>query len=288
LLRCLLVCVCLLASLRLSGQTGNLVYGEQLQRPAEISIRNVLFKNTGRLSEQERRALAKRVRRDDGSPDDTAAMAEELVRERCQDKGYFKVKVTAFADAVVGTHDRQFDIVVKVLDYGKQYRLQEIDFRNAKAFPEEELVKLIPVQPGEVFRRARIAKGLETLQQHYLAAGYVNITSIASTEFDESNASVRLRIDVDEGKVFRWGELRIVGLESPKAQKLTDGWQDLRGKTYSPETLREFCDRFFPAARGIDPAKYTRKILSEKNGTVDISIEFVSPWWISSKESTAN
>jgi hypothetical protein len=103
---------------------------------------------------------------------------------------------------------------------------------------------------------------------------------IPNTKFDETNATIRLDIDVDEGKVFRWGELRIVGLESPKAQKLIDGWQDLRGKTYSAETLREFCDRFFPAARDIDPAKYTRRVLSEKTGTVDISIEFVSPWWI--------
>ncbi len=279
-LRCLLVCACFLASLRLNGQTGNLVYGDQLQRPAEISIRNVLFKNAGRLSDQERGALAKRIRRDDGSPDDAAAMAEELVRERCQDKGYFKVKVSGVAEVVAGTDDRQFDIVVKVLDYGTRYRLQEIHFINAKAFSEEELVKLIPIQPGEVFRLARIAKGLEALQQHYQAAGYINFTHIPSPEFNEANATIRLDIYVDEGKVFRWGELRIIGLESPKAQKLIDAWQDLRGKTYSPDALREFCDRFFPAARDTDPAKYTEKILSETMGTVDISIEFVSPWWI--------
>ena len=280
-LRCLLVCVCLLASFGLNAQAGNLVYGDQLQRPAEISIRNVLFKNTGGLSERERRALAKRVRRDGGSPDDTAAMAEELVRASCQNEGYFKVKVSGMAEAVADTDDRQFDIVVKVLDYGKRYRLQEIDFRNAKAFPEEELVKLIPVQPGEVFRRARIAKGLEALQQHYLAAGYVNITFIPGTEFDETDATIRLDIDVDEGKVFRWGELLIIGLESTKAQKLIDGWQDLRGKTYSPDALREFCDRFFPAARDTDPAKYTQKRANVRTGTVDVFIEFVSPWWIS-------
>ena len=241
----------------------------------------MLFKNTGGLSERERRALAKRVRRDGGSPDDTAAMAEELVRASCQNEGYFKVKVSGMAEAVADTDDRQFDIVVKVLDYGKRYRLQEIDFRNAKAFPEEELVKLIPVQPGEVFRRARIAKGLEALQQHYLAAGYVNITFIPGTEFDETDATIRLDIDVDEGKVFRWGELLIIGLESTKAQKLIDGWQDLRGKTYSPDALREFCDRFFPAARDTDPAKYTQKRANVRTGTVDVFIEFVSPWWIS-------
>ena len=132
------------------------------------------------------------------------ASAQELIREACQDEGYFKAKVSAVVGSVAGnTDDRQFDIVVKVLDYGKQYRLQEIHFINAKAFSEEELVKLIPVQPGEVFSRARIVRGLDAVHQHYEAAGYVNITYIPSTEFDETNGTIRLGIDVDEGELFR-------------------------------------------------------------------------------------
>jgi hypothetical protein len=142
-------------------------------------------------------------------------------------------------------------------------------------------LKLIPVQPGEIFSRARIAKGLETLSQHYEAAGYINFTSIPNTEFDETNASVRLNIDVDEGKLFHWGDLHISGLDAGKTHALTEGWEDLRGKPYSPEGLRGFCAKFFPAARHTDPAKYTKRETNERMGTVDISIEFVSPWWLS-------
>jgi len=200
--RLLLLCLSVVASFPLNGQTENIVYGDQPQPSS--TIRNVLFENADRLSKQERHELATRIRRNGGSPDQALASAQELIREACQDEGYFKAKVSAVVGSVAGnTDDRQFDIVVKVLDYGKQYRLQEIHFINAKAFSEEELVKLIPVQPGEVFSRARIVRGLDAVHQHYEAAGYVNITYIPSTEFDETNGTIRLGIDVDEGELFR-------------------------------------------------------------------------------------
>jgi len=200
--RLLLLCLSVVASFPLNGQTENIV----LWRPATAvsTIRNVLFENADRLSKQERHELARGFGRNGGSPRSSMASAQELIREACQDEGYFKAKVSAVVGSVAGnTDDRQFDIVVKVLDYGKQYRLQEIHFINAKAFSEEELVKLIPVQPGEVFSRARIVRGLDAVHQHYEAAGYVNITYIPSTEFDETNGTIRLGIDVDEGELFR-------------------------------------------------------------------------------------
>ena len=158
----------------------------------------------------------------------------------------------------------------------------ETHFKNAKAFAEAELSRLIPVQPGEIFSRAQIAKGLEALHRHYESAGYVNFTSIPNTEFDEADASVRLNIDVDEGKLFRWGELHITGLDSGKTQALTDGWEALRGQPYSPRGLREFCGRFFQTTPiDTDPAQYTKRKIDEGMGTVDISIEFASPPWVS-------
>jgi outer membrane translocation and assembly module TamA len=284
LLERLLICVCVLASLPLNGQADRRV-------PAP-TIRAVLFKSAGVLSAQERRELAKKIRQDGrefgvgqwpGNVSQVADVAEERVREAFQNEGYFKVKVNATAEPV--THspsNRQFNIVVTVLDSGQQYRLREIHFVNAKAFSEPELVRLIPVQPGEIFRRARIAKGLELLRQRYESAGYVNFTSIPNTEFDEANAGVRLNIDVDEGKLFRWGELHITGLDSGKTQALTDGWQVLRGKPYSPASLQEFCSRFFrPTPVGTDPAEYTKRKIDERTGTIDISIAFATPPWVS-------
>jgi outer membrane protein assembly factor BamA len=292
LLERLLVCFCVLFSLPLNGQTDNHAQQAQALRTATVTIRNVVFENAGVLSAQEQHELAKRIRQDgiefreDRSPEEVSSVtdvAEERVRAACQDEGYFKVRVRAAVEPVAESAlNRQFDIVIQVLDSGQRYRLREIHFINATAFSEAELLELIPVRPGEIFSRAKVAKGLEALGQHYEAAGYINFTSIPNTEFDETNVSVRLNIDVDEGKLFRWGDLHITGLSVEKTRELTDGWQHLRGTPYSPKALRDFCARFFrPVPPDTDPAKYTKRKIDEKMGTVDISIAFVSPWWIS-------
>ncbi len=196
----LLLCLCFVALTPLNGQQGDVVYGDQPQHPTASTIRNVLFKNASRISQEERNELGMRVRRNADSPDHVLALAQELIREACHNEGYFKAKVNVVAEPVPGnTDEREFDVVVKVLDYGKQYRLREIHFINARAFSEEELLMLIPIQPGEVFSRARIVRGLEAVHEHYEAAGYKNVTYIPNTEFDDSNATARLDIDMDEG-----------------------------------------------------------------------------------------
>jgi outer membrane translocation and assembly module TamA len=285
LLKRLLICACLFASLPLNGQADS-----RAQRTT--AIRNILFRNAAVLSVQERRELAKKIRQDGRefgveqwpeNASQVADVAEEHVREAFQDKGYFKVKVSATAEPVAGSPStRQFNIVATILDSGQQFRLREIGFINAKAFSEAELLKLIPVQRGEIFSRAKIQKGLEALHQQYDSAGYVNITFIPNTEFDDANAGIRLNIDVDEGNLFRWGELHITGLDSGKRQELTDGWEALRGKPYSPASLQGFCSRFFrPTPVGTDPTQYTKRKIDERTGTIDVSIAFATPPWVS-------
>src|SRR6266852_3761267 len=117
-------CVFVLASIPLNGQAGRRV-------PAP-TIRTVLFKNASVLSAQEQRELAKRIRQDGRefgvgqwpeNASQVADVAEERVRAAFQDKGYFKVKVSARAEPVTDNPaNREFDIVVKVVDSGQQYR----------------------------------------------------------------------------------------------------------------------------------------------------------------------
>jgi outer membrane protein assembly factor BamA len=275
LLKRLLVCVCFLSSFPLNGQTGGGAHR------APVTVRNIVFENAALLSAQERRELTKRIRQDDDSPGDIANMAEERVREACQDNGYFKVRVSAVAQPVAGSAaNRRYDIVIKVIDSGQRYWLREIHFIGLKTFSEAELLELMPIRPGEIFSRAKVVKGLEAVWQHFESAGYVNFTSIPNTEFDEADAGVRLHIDVDEGNLFRWGKLHITGLDTGKTQELMDRWEDMRGTPYSPKALRDFCARFFrPVPLDTDPVKYTKREVNEKTGTVDISIAFVSPPW---------
>lgn len=284
------ICCLLFVSAFLSGQSRAQPQRSDSPQP-KSSVRQVIFENGGPLSAQERKHLTEQIRRDGtrvrldqryGDPSGVADLAEDRVRTACQDDGYFKVQVRAVAKPVADTPTNpQFDIVIKILRYGQRYSLREIHFRNTGEFSEADLLKALPIHPGEIFSQAKFMQGLENLQQLYQSAGYVNFVDIPMTEFDEANATVDLTIDFFEGKLFRWGELYIIGLDLQRTQELTDGWQVMRGKVYSPKSLRKFFSLFFRSAPvDADPAMYTQKRLNESMGTVDIWIFFVTPPWV--------
>jgi outer membrane translocation and assembly module TamA len=275
----------LLLASALQGQSRN--HAHQTWPTLQVTIRQVVFENAQLLSPREKAKIGKMIREEYAEVKpykgttltDLADEAAERARQAYQNKGYFKVKITA-AVRPVGNYSatRSSDIVVTVLSSGRQYRLQGIHFAGMKVFPEEQLLSLIPIRPGEIFNRAKVAKGLEALQHLYDSAGYVNFTSVPETRFDEANATIAINIDIDEGRQFRWGDLIITGRNDEHTQAILDGWGAMRGKVYSPESLQDFFSKFFhPVPANTDPSRYTKRRLNECSGTVDVSIEFVEP-----------
>jgi outer membrane translocation and assembly module TamA len=249
------------------------------------ALQKVVFQNATLLSEGERRQIAKKIRleeldaRANQANQDLSVLAEEAgerVREAYQDKGYFEVEVASEVRPVAaGAGNHQVDFVIKVLKQGQQYWLRDIHWKNMTAFSEQQLLALTPIHPGDIFSRSKIAQALEAVRQLYGSHGYINFTSIPNTEIDEAERSIALNIDVDEGGLFRFGNLVIVGLDSAKAEFLQRAWGDLRGQPFSQETLRRFFNQLVQSVPpGVDPAEYTMTRLSQDANTVDISITF--------------
>jgi outer membrane protein assembly factor BamA len=247
------------------------------------TIRIVTLENSTRLSVKEQEDLVREIRRAtsgeriaDETPEDISDELAERVKAAYQNKGYFLAEVTARVIPVsIGKTGRSFDAVVEVLRERLQYRLRDIHCKNMTAFSEQQLLDVIPIHPGEIFSRVKIAEGLEALRRLYGSHGYVNFTSIPSTEIDDENASIALKIDVDEGGVFRFRNLSIVGLDDSKVQQFQRTWEQLRGQPYSQESLRSFFDKLVRSVPpGVDPVEYTTRRLDERARTVDVSITF--------------
>lgn len=199
--------------------------------------------------------------------------ATERVRAAYQNAGYFKADVSAKALPVAKTPKPRYDIEIDVLEPGKQYRLGDFHFLHATVFPEQQLRDLFPQQRGEIFSREKVAKGLEGLRDLYGSQGYVNFTAVPNPVFDESNASVGLEIDIDEGKLFHWGNLHITGMRDQDAQSLLQAWAGVQGTPYTPDdlTLPRFLGKFFrPLRKGTSVSDYTTAKVDENTGTVDI------------------
>ena len=88
-------------------------------------------------------------------------------------------------------------------------------------FSETALRRAIPIQPGEVFSRGKIATGLKNLGLLYQSCAYVNFDYIPNTTFDGDPLIASLDIEIDEGQRFLLRNLSLAGLDDERAR----GWQ---------------------------------------------------------------
>jgi outer membrane protein insertion porin family len=244
------------------------------------SVRRVIFENAALLPAHVRQEITKETREaraatrlPEEEVSDMADEACERVRAEYQDEGYFKVQVTAKAVPVAKDPMARYDIVIWVLEEGKQYRLGDLRVIHMTVFSEQQLRDLFPIQRGEIFSREKIAKGLEELRRLYGSEGYIDFLSVPNTTLDEESSTIALEIDVHEGRVFQWGDLHIAGMRDQDQQLLLQAWSGVRGQPYhyADATLQRFFRRFFrPLRKGTTLTDYTTVQTNSLTGTVDV------------------
>jgi len=256
---------------------------EEKSRPRrKDSIRHIIFQNAALLSSEEKREISRALR--SGGVEaaslqaDFSEEAAEQVRATYQNSGYFKAEVEAKAVPIGREAAPRYDIVVQVLQTGKQYRLGDLQLIHRTAFPERRLRDLFPVQRGEIFNREKIARGLDNLRRLYGSKGYVNFTSVPDTKFDEQQAIVNLQVDIDEGRAFHWGKLHLDGMRNHDSTILLKAWDELQGQIYSSgnQDLERFFRRFFRPLRkdtSLDDCVITK--VDDAGATVDVYLNLI-------------
>jgi outer membrane protein assembly factor BamA len=243
----------------LSSLSAQVFTPEGTSRPVtKVPIRRITFQSAPLLSSEDRREISRALRSEeveaDSSPWDPSGLADEAaerVRAAYQNDGYFKVQVDARLVPVTRETAAKYDVLVQVSEEGKQYRLGNLYFLHMKAFPESQLRDLFPIERGEIFSREKIAKGLEKLRRVYGDNGYINYTGVPNTEFDETNNTIDLGVDVDEGHLFHWGSLHADGMRDQDREIVLNAWEGYRGQVYrsGDQELDRFVRKFFQPLR---------------------------------------
>jgi outer membrane protein insertion porin family len=128
---------------------------------------------------------------------------QERTRALWQNHGYFMVKVEVNSKVVSDSPTEQVFSVSATVDPGSQYRLKNLTFTGATVFTPSELASMFPIKPGDIFSRERIARSLENLRSAYRARGHKDFTCVPNTDFDDSNHTATLRMEIDEGRSLK-------------------------------------------------------------------------------------
>jgi outer membrane protein insertion porin family len=214
----------------------------------------------------------------------------ERVRAEYQDRGYFKAAVNDPKTEIHDTGHRGGHIpllqsgpgkavdITMVVDEGDEYRLGKITFKNNKAISNVAALRsLFPLKDGDIFSRAKIAKGLENLRKAYGEYGYINYTGVPSTTFDDEKKLAFLEIDIDEGKQFNVRRIEFQGNTTTRDKVIRRELALEEGGVYNSRLwelslLRLNQLSYFDQLKPDDP-NVTDKKLDEKDGLVDLTLK---------------
>jgi outer membrane translocation and assembly module TamA len=166
----------------------------------------------------------------------------QRIRQALRNMGYYKAMVDepVISPALHG-EGMGADVRVKV-DEGRQYRLGEIRFQKETVFPSSRLRVCFLLQDGDLFNASKFGEGLENIRELYGTMGDVNLVATPQAVIDESQSTLDLVIDVDEGKPHDFGRLYLEGAEPypGAAQALFNSWKPLEGKRFNSVELHRW------------------------------------------------
>jgi outer membrane protein assembly factor BamA len=182
----------------------------------EISIEEVTFSGPLLMPLSDQEAIADEVKLKTHGTSLENVMEEGLERAiyGWQDHGYFKAELTDKAKTLT-SDPVNLRIALDInVNEGVQYRLRSIKFQHNKAITSTEILRgAFPIADGDIFSREKIGQGLEILRKTYGELGYLNFTASQGTKIDDANQLISLVIDFDEGKQFRVGKIKVLGLD---------------------------------------------------------------------------
>ena len=127
-----------------------------------------------------------------------------------KDRGYLDVRV----DRTVGLSPDNTEVKVTFLIVeGRQFTLRSIQTEPdpLRVFAREQIAALMVIKPGDVYRRDKIRKSLQVLQDTYGLMSYLDVRIDASELRRGDEPQVDLLLQIDEGKQYRVGLVHIQG-----------------------------------------------------------------------------
>jgi outer membrane protein assembly factor BamA len=206
--------------------------------------------------------------------DDSDEM-QERIRDQFQNHGYFQAEVGKFEIKVLDPLASPKLVRLEAdVNEGPLCRLSTIDFTGNHFITTEELRVMFPLKTGDVFEKAKIAGGLESMRESMGAHGLLDFTAVPNTTF--AGSTVKLGLDIDEGLQYHMGKLEVIG-PAEAADKLQARWTLDSGAVFDRSYLKKFLDE----NSSLLPASFIEedgmKILRNcSDSTVSVHIHLVS------------
>ena len=160
-------------------------------------------------------------------------------------------------------------VVTVTVNEGTVYNLGAVRLTGVASIETAELKK------GDIANFDEINAALERIYKRYRATGYLHVTGNVERHIHDDTHTVDVTLNVQLGPQYRFGKLKIVGLNILSEPEIRKAWGPLEGKPYQPD----YADAFLTRLRDegvFDNLGKTRSepSIDEASKTVDVTLYF--------------
>jgi outer membrane protein assembly factor BamA len=191
-------------------------------------------------------------------------------------RGYLKASFGESQAKVVEENPKQTQVDVTFpVTPGLQYKVADVQLSGAKVFPANRLRGMIRLQTGQAANALQLDEDLQALKKLYGTKGYMAAAIHPAPEMDDAQSTVKYRIEIAEGDVYKMGDLTIEGLDSRTTSRLQEDWKLRGGDAYDASYFHHFLDDTAQELSGMGPWNITiHESLDEKDKVVDVTVRY--------------
>ncbi len=221
---------------------ASLVY--QIDEGRKIRIRNIDFVGNEVLS---KRALLKNMETKERwflswltgrgvFLEEAMELDVERIKMAYYDIGYQDVIVQQ--PVVTLVDDRYLNIEIEI-DEGPQYRVGNISISGDMLYPEDQLLKQVKLQEGEVFSRLELRDSIVALTDLYADSGYAYVNVIPLTTKRSEELLFDIELEIEQGVQVSIERVDISGNVRTRDKVIRRQIPVIEGELYSSSKLKE-------------------------------------------------
>ncbi len=155
----------------------------------------------------------------------------ETLRSYYQNQGYLDFNIDSTQVSITPERDAIF-ITVNITE-GKVYTVTNVTMSGIFPISEEELHKLITVQPGEPFSRENVTESIKKISDRLANEGYSFANVNAEPQTDKEKATASFNFSVDPGRRVYVRRINVTGNAKTRDEVVRREIRQLEGAWYS-------------------------------------------------------
>lgn len=159
----------------------------------------------------------------------------ETLRSYYLDRGFLEFSIDSTQVSI--TPDKRDIYITVSITEGPQYSVSGIKIAGQPLIPEEEVRKLITLQSGEVFSRAKLTESTKAISERLGNEGYAFANVNASPELDKEHHRADFTFFIDPGRRVYVRRINIAGNNRTRDEVIRREMRQLEGGWFSADKV---------------------------------------------------